>query len=682
MRRAATHGAGAGSDCPLSAAGVIFGGIMEKKLITVDLIVAILAVFCVGLTLTLGLVNPWLLLIAAGILALIAVIMLLNIKRLRRAIAHLLHGSGYEDSATQHSLTNFKVPVLVLSGKSIVWYNEAFSSGVLTDREYYLESVYKALPGFDPEKVVRPSGQWLEAEGRSFTVFGSGTMRGDGLFVAYFINDTQLKTEAMEYRASRPSVLYITVDTYEEVLKNLKDSERAALTSEVDRVFEKFIENTSGFLLRLSSSRYLAVMEERHITEIIAGRFAILDRMREIGNDNGIVTVSIGVGRGGKTFAECDQMARAALDMALGRGGDQAAVRTPDGNFEFYGGVSRSVEKRTKVKSRIIANALCDIIRQSDSVLIMGHKMSDLDAIGAAIGVLRICKILDKPAAVVVDEKRTLAQSLIRRMRDAGFGDDFITPEEALEGQTRQTLVIVVDTHVPHLLESAELYRNAVNVVVIDHHRKMVGHIDNAVIFYHEPYASSTCELVAELLQYVGEREDKPTALESEAMLAGIMLDTRDFVINAGVRTFEAAAYLRRMGAQTQNVKRLFAGSLENYTSRAKLVSEAELYKGCAIVVSANVPSDSSVIVPQAANDLLSIEGVQASFVAMDMGGYISISARSYGELNVQLIMEKLGGGGHLTMAGAQLKDVSLEKTKVYLMAAIDEYRKNQEESE
>ncbi|HIV87347.1 MAG TPA: DHH family phosphoesterase [Candidatus Pygmaiobacter gallistercoris] len=655
---------------------------MKKKLITVDIVLVILSVICVGLTIALGVANPVMLLIAAAVLAVLFVVLLLNIKRLRRLIAKLLHGQGYDDSLTQHSLANLRLPVLVLSGKSIVWYNEAFANGVLPGQEHYLQSVYKTIPGFDPEKVSRTGGQALEIGDHSFTVFGGGTVKGDGLFVAYFVDDTVLKTEAAEYHASRPAVLHITVDTYEDVLKDLKDSERAALTGEIDRVFEKFIDGTSGFLLRLSSSRYLAVMEERHIAKIIEGRFAILDRMREISNDNGVVTLSIGVGRGGTSFSECEKMARTALDMALGRGGDQAAVRTPDGSFEFYGGVSRSVEKRTKVKSRIIASALSDIIRQSDSVLIMGHKMSDLDAIGAAIGVLRFCMIMEKPAAIVVDEKHTFAGSLITRMRENGRGDDFISPAEALEELTAKTLVIIVDTHVPHLLESADLYRKAKNVVVIDHHRKMVGHIDNAVIFYHEPYASSTCELVSELLQYVGERENRPTALESEAMLAGIMLDTRDFVINAGVRTFEAAAYLRRMGAQTQNVKRLFSGSLENYVSRARLVSEAVLYKGCAIVVSDKIPSDSSVIVPQAANDLLSIDGVQASFVAMDMGGYVSISARSYGELNVQVIMEKLGGGGHLTMAGAQMKDVSLEKTKVYLMAAIDEYRKNQEENE
>jgi len=653
---------------------------MKKKLITVDLVVIMLAVVCAGLTVALAFADRRLFFIAAAVLAALLVLMLLNVRHMRRLVARLLHGSGYEDGTTQLSLANLRLPVLILSGKSIVWYNDAFAAGVLTDRDYYLQSVYKSLPGFDPEKISRPGGQSLEVGGQMFTVFGSGVARGDGMFVAYFVNDTALKTEAAEYRASRPAVLHITVDTYEELLRDLKDSEKAALTGEIDRVLETFIDATSGFLLRTGASHYIAVMEERHLAEVVAGKFALLDRMREVGGENGIVTLSIGVGHSGGSFAECERLARAALDMALGRGGDQAAVTTPDGGFEFYGGVSRSVEKRNKVKSRIIASALSDMIRQSDSVIIMGHRQSDLDSIGAAEGVLRICKILDRPAAIAVDRRRTLAGPLIERLEHSGGEEDFIAPEVALEGMTRRTLLIVVDVHVAQLLEAPQIYHEAKNVVVIDHHRKMVGHIDNAVIFYHEPYASSTCELVAELLQYVGGREDRPTPIESEAMLAGIMLDTRDFVINAGVRTFEAAAYLRRMGAQTQNVKRLFAGTLESYVSKARLVGEAQLYKGCAIVASPDAVADSDgVIVPQAANDLLGIEGVQASFVAVSTGDSISVSARSLGEVNVQVIMEKLGGGGHLTMAAAQLKDTTMEKTRDRLRAAIDEYRKNQE---
>lgn len=650
---------------------------MKKQFITTDFAIVLLSVACGGLALLLALASPALFVVALVVLGAVGLVLTLNIYRMRKTIANILHGAGYDDSVTQMSLARLAMPVLILSGKSIVWYNDAFLNDVMHGKETYLQSIYRVLPGFDAEKISAPGGQALEANGRGFTVQGTGAFSGDGLYIAYFTEDTDLKQRAAEYSLSRPVVMRIVVDTYDEVLKELKDSEKARISSEIDSVFETFIEATTGFLQRTSASRYIAVMEEQNFAKIVESRFDILDKMRDVGTETGIVTLSIGVGRGGKGFRECLEMADSALDMALGRGGDQAAVKSPEG-FEFYGGVSRSVEKRTKVKSRIVATALRDIIAQSDSVLIMGHRMTDLDAMGAAIGVLRICKILDKPAAIVVDRSRTLATSVIDRMCQNGYAEDFVSVQDALDGVTTSTLLIVVDTHIPTLLESVEIYERVQNVVVIDHHRKMVGHIDNAVIFYHEPYASSASELVAELLQYTGGREEKPTPLEAEALLGGIMLDTRDFAINAGVRTFEAAAYLRRMGAQTQNVKHLFDGSLECYEAKAKLVAQAKIYKGCAIVAAEQVESDSAVVIPQAANDLLAIEGVQASFVAVDTGNGIMISARSMGEVNVQLIMEKLGGGGHLMMAGAQLQDVSMEKTKSYLMAAIDEYRTNQ----
>ncbi|MCI6640118.1 MAG: DHH family phosphoesterase [Pygmaiobacter massiliensis] len=650
---------------------------MRRTIITIDIALALLAVACVALAVLLALVSPTLLLIAAAILVVAAVVLVLNVRRLRRAIARLLNGVSHSESATQASLANLSMPVLILSGKSIVWYNDAFLNEVMDGQETCLQSIYRVMPGFDPDKAAALGGARLEFRNRSFQVNGSGAQSSGGLYLACFQDLTDLRHKADRYDASRPVVMRIVVDTYDEVLKELKESEKARITSEIDAVFERFIEKTGGFLQRVSAYRYIAVMEDCQYEKIVAGRFEILEKMRAIGTETGIVTLSIGVGRGGGDFAACLEMADAALDMALGRGGDQAAVRSPEG-FEFYGGVTRSVERHTKVKSRIVAAALRDIIEQSDSVLIMGHKLSDLDAIGSAIGMLRICKIYDRPAAIVVDKNRTMASSLIDRMCQNGYEDDFVTAAEALPAITPDTLLVVVDTHVPTMVESREIYDKVSKVVVVDHHRKMVGHIEGAVIFYHEPYASSASELVAELLQYTGGREDRPNQLESEALLAGMMLDTRDFVVNAGVRTFEAAAYLRRMGALTQNVKLLFAGSLENYTAKAKLVESAIIYKGCAIVVADHVEADSSVVIPQAANDLLSIEGVQASFVAVQMPDKVMISARSMGEVNVQVIMEKLGGGGHLMMAGAQLTGVTMEKTKTYLMAAVDEYRKNQ----
>ncbi|MDD3429047.1 MAG: DHHA1 domain-containing protein, partial [Oscillospiraceae bacterium] len=285
------------------------------------------------------------------------------------------------------------------------------------------------------------------------------------------------------------------------------------------------------------------------------------------------------------------------------------------------------------------------------------------------------------PAVICVDEKNSLARNMIEQFKQAGFGDDFWSPEALRGSITKQTLLIVVDTHLPGILESKEIYDACKNVVVIDHHRKMVGHIDNAVIFYHEPYASSASELVAELLPYIGDREEKPTPLEAQSLLAGIMLDTRNFALHTGVRTFEAAAYLRRMGAQTGEAKKLFSSSFESYAYKARLVTSAEIYKGCAVVFSDNLPEEMRVVIPQAANDLLTIDGVQASFVAVALPDMVTISARSMGEVNVQVVMEQLGGGGHHTMAGVQLRETSLEQAHHLLYAAIDNYRSDAREA-
>jgi len=534
------------------------------------------------------------------------------------------------------------------------------------------------VPAFMPALAKEKTGQNIEFGGQRYSVYGSGVEAGDGLFVAYFVNNTTLKRQAGEYLATRPAVMLIAVDTYDEILKEMKESDRARVAGEIDLALEQFIGATTGFLRRISASRYIAVVEERHMQEIVKNRFSILDKVREIGEEAGTVTLSIGVGRLAATLREGEAMAVQALDMALGRGGDQAAVKSAEG-FEFYGGVSRSVEKRSKVKSRIIASAIKDLMAQSESVLIMGHRASDLDALGSAVGMLRFAKLCGKPAAVVVNERQSLAANLIEEFRRAGCGDDFIEPDEAEKCIDKNTLLVIVDTHLKAILESPELYRAAKTVVVIDHHRKCVGHIDDSVVFYHEPYASSASELVSELLQYIDmTKENRLTPLEAQALLAGIMLDTRNFSLHTGVRTFEAAAYLRRMGAQTQAVKKLFNSSFESYAYKAQLVTDAEIYMGCAVVFSDSVPAELSVVVPQAANDLLTINGVEASFVAVDNGAQVSVSARSMGDVNVQVIMEKLGGGGHLTMAGAQLRNASLEEAKRRLLDAISEYRESQ----
>lgn len=647
---------------------------MKKRFWALDTALAALGGACVLLCIALAAARPQYLAAVAVAFALWCVGLGLFLRRFRRQVARFLHGG--QAGTARDSFSVMHIPVLVVTDGRVAWYNDAFLREMAEGRDTCLMTLEDVLPGLDVAAACAAGeGADYRFAARRYTVYGADLADG-ALQVLYFADNTQLKHQAAEYAASRPSVMLLEVDTYDEILKEMREAERTRIMGRVEDALEQFIGSTTGFLRKVGSARYLAVVEERHMQQIIRARFSILDTVRSLGGDeSGQVTLSIGVGRGAATLAEGEARAVQALDMALGRGGDQAAVRTEEG-FAFYGGVSRSVEKRSKVRSRIIASALKDLMAQSTGVLVMGHKASDLDSVGACVGMARFARICQKPVQVVVDEGRSLARSLIDEMRKAG-DTEFLSPTDALARMDEGTLVVIVDTHMPYLLESEEVYRRAANVVVIDHHRKCVGHIDDSVIFYHEPYASSASELVTELLQYIGsdKKEDRLTAAEGQALLAGIMLDTRNFALHTGVRTFEAAAFLRRCGAQTQAVKRLFNSTFQDYAYKAQLVTEAEIYLGCAVVCSDELPAERNVVIPQAANDLLTIEGVQASFVAVDVGGQINISARSMGEVNVQLVMEQLGGGGHLTMAGVQLKDVTLAQAKQRLLDAIAQYR-------
>ena len=642
-----------------------------------EILLIVLGVLCLGLGAALAVQRPVLLLGVLLLAAAAGVLLALWGGGLRSAIARYLSGDVFEGSSVQFSLAGLPNPTMLLGGKTVLWYNDAFRQALLNDEDYVLQPVSRVLPGLELHSACQPGGQSLECKGRRWWVFSSPSDKDRSLAVVHLVDVTDVSAQAAEYRASRPVYMLFQVDGSDVLLENLRESERARLLEGVNLLLEHYIGRTTGFLRRVASTRYVAVVEERHLTEMIAGKFDILDKMRALDENVGL-TLSIGVGHGG-TLAECQQMARQSLDMALGRGGDQAAVKTENG-FEFYGGVSRSIEKHSKVRSRMVAAALVDAIRRSDSVLIMGHRMSDLDSVGAALGVLRVCHICDVPAAIAIRKNATLAASLIHRFEEAGLEESFIDPDRAREAVTPDTLLVVVDTCLVHMVESRELYEQCARVAVIDHHRRAMGAIPNAAVWYQEPYASSACELVSELLQYAGEKGDKPTQLEAEALLAGIMLDTRNFALHTGVRTFEAAAWLRRMGARTEEVKQLFSTSLEEYAAKASLVENAEVYLGCAISVAGELPPQAQVAVPQAANDLLTIDGVEASFVAVEKNGGVNISARSMGAVNVQVILETLGGGGHLTMAGAQLKGVNQDEARRRIRDAVRAFRQEQAE--
>lgn len=591
---------------------------------------------------------------------------------LQKDIHKFLSGLGeHLDAKNLKGLFDLPMPVVVMSGnQEIVWYNQPFREVVAGEDLYGVN--FNRITYIPLEELEQ--GQLITYRERHYQVYTvkSGNQAED-FYLTYFFEVTELKDIFDKYHLTRPVIMMILIDSYDEIIKNIRESERAQILSDINRLLEKHLGTISGCVERLGSDRYFAIIEKQHFDKMMEQKFPILDESKNIINSERVpVTLSIGVAFEEETLEKNEMSARQALEMALGRGGDQVAMKVQDG-FEFYGGVSKGIEKRTKVKSRILSSAMRELIDNCDNVLIMGHRFADLDAVGSAVGLATACIGCHKPVNIVVDRNRCLANCIIDYYSQFEDGGLFISPAEALEMIRRNTLLFVVDTHSAHMVESEDVYRAARNVVVIDHHRKMVDYIDNAVIFFHEPYASSTSEMVTELLQYFGD-DCEINHYHAEALLAGIMLDTKDFVMKTGVRTFEAAAYLKRKGADTIVVKKMFAGSIESYKSKTQLVASAEVYRRCAIVCSTISVDDIRIVAPQAADELLNIQGVDASFVLFEQNDAININARSMGALNVQVIMEMLGGGGHQTMAGAQVPRATMEGVKGLLLKSIDEY--------
>ncbi len=644
------------------------------------MLTACLAILCVLLMLVLLVQRPAIWPVLVVLAAAWCIGMGLFRYRLRSQLARWVCGGDFTKSKTKFSLEPLSQPVVLLSGETVLWYNDQFRQRMLGGQDLLVSRVQKVIPGLDLQQARTQEGQQLTLADGVWSAHSS-TVPGDAetMTLVVFNEETALRRVEAEYRASRPGYLVFLVDGYDDVFSDMLDSERARLLEGINRVLEEMIGRGTGFLRRVASGRYIAVVEERQLEQFAKRGYDVLDKIRAL-DPSVNLSLSIGIGRGAKTLREAQDMAVQALDMAQGRGGDQAAEMTPDG-FTFYGGVSHGVEKRSKVRSRIVADQLVKLIKEADHVVIMGHRMSDLDAIGSAEGVLRICKICDVPAVIAVRRDATLASSLINALVAAGQEDDFIDPKGALPIISKRTLCIVVDTYQVNLVESKEILEKCGKVAVIDHHRKGVGFIENPALVCHEPYSSSASELVTELLQYVGERDDKPNRVEAEGLLAGIMLDTRDFTLHTGVRTFEAAAALRRYGAETERVRQLFDVTMVEYNAKADLVEAAQMYKNCAVSVSGEVPPEARVAIAQAANDLLTIQNVEASFVAVQVGTGVNISARSLGAVNVQVIMESLGGGGHQTMAAAQLKHITPEAARARIQTAIDQYRESQKKT-
>ena len=500
-------------------------------------------------------------------------------------------------------------------------------------------------------------------------------LSSDKVFAVYFYDETVLLKLREEVESRRLTAGLLYLDNYEEAMDSVDDVRRPLLTAMIDRKIVRYFDSMQAIMKKLEKDKYFFVIERRYLLELYEDQFDILEQVKtvNIGNDMRI-TLSIGIGDGGSSYAQCYDFARQAIDMALGRGGDQAVVKDGE-NIHYFGGKTNSKEKTTRVKARVKAHAFRELIENKDRLLIMGHKLMDIDSLGAAVGIWRIATTMGKEAHIVSSAVNNAIRPMLARFQNGDYPDDMFIPEEkALQLLDEGTVLVVVDTNRPSMVEGPRLLDAAKTIVVLDHHRQSQDSIRNAQLSYVETFASSACEMVAEVVQYISD-EVKIRAVEADAMYAGIVIDTHNFQNQTGVRTFEAAAFLRRNGADVTRVRKLFREKLEDYRAKSEAIHNAEIYRenfALSFCDSEGLESP-TVVGAQAANDLLDVIGVKASVVATTFRGKVFLSARAIDEVNVQVMMEKLGGGGHRTIAGAQLADITREEAMNRVKGIIDE---------
>lgn len=640
---------------------------MKKHIWTVVPAFLFLTVLMIPMSAITIIYHPIVGFIELGVTLIVIIAVFISALHFRRYISDVAK-SAMEDcfAPSRKSLEMIKTPVVVcgIHGE-VITYNSLFREYILDEYEGVNAPVSEFISGLSPEEALELGVFDAEYAGRRFTVFARETENG---MLFEFIDDTYFKNIVDQYNDTKTSVALIVFDNIEDFSPDA-DQEAASAHLAAENILYRWATEYDILIRRLGENRYIAIMEEMILNRQMADKFSLLDHIRSVTYNGRPATLSIGIGHGCVTLTDSASKARKALDMALGRGGDQVAILT-DNEYVFYGGVAKGIEKNSKVKVRAVSQQIAEAIELSDRVLVTGHRFSDLDCIGAATGIYAlVTKKYNKTCHIVTDTERSMARDMIKHLSKLHEGM-FISPESGVLMADRRTLLIIVDTQSPDFIESERLYKNSGNVIIIDHHRKMVNYIDCASVFLHEPTASSACELVTEVVGYLA--DDVLHQYEAEALLAGIMLDTKNFVINTGVRTFEAAAFLRKKGADTVAVRNVFANSLDNYREKSLLVSSAQIINHCAITVADDSKRSSRVVCAQAADDLLMIQDTYASFVISRIDPRtVNISARSFGKINVQLVMESLGGGGHQTMAATQLRGVSIKEAKDELIKVL-----------
>ena len=621
----------------------------------------------------------------AAVILLLLIYSFFSRKRREKQLAAYIESVTYDtENAKNNTLMNFPLPISVfrLDDSRIIWGNEMFFSMCGATGARLDARIADMVPQFTGKWLLEGKTQYptlLEIGGRKYMVHGNiirpenGAVENAVMGITYWVDVTEYDNIRVKYEETRPVAGIVVIDNLDELYKNQPDRIKNDIRDAVEDRLHQWCEEYGGILRRYDRDRYLVIFEKQDIEHMKLDKFRITEEMHQVESPNGVdATVSIGFGVDGANLGETLQFADIGIELAISRGGDQTVIKDRL-SFEFFGGRGFEVDKRTKVKSRVVANTLAELMRDSSKVFVMGHRFADLDSVGAAVGVCCIARKCGVKADIVIDINKNASHALIDMMRsEPEYRDCFISPQDALLRSDGRTLLVIVDTNRPEQVENAELLSVCSKVAVIDHHRVAATYIQNAALGFTDPSASSACELVVELMEELVEQSDI-LKCEADAILSGIVLDTKSFTIRTGDRTFDAAAYLRRAGADTSEVKKLLQTGMEDTIARYKIMQSAELYRKIAIAAPTE-PQD-RIVVAQAADELLNISGVDASVVvAPDGKGGIMASARSIGELNVQLIMEKLGGGGNRSAAAVQFKDKTLPEAVHAVYAAIDDY--------
>lgn len=602
----------------------------------------------------------------------------LSYKRGVKQMQNYLESASMRVGASE-SMPGFPFPAASITEKGkITWYNSALDK-LLNGELLFQKDIREFIKDYDSytsDEFGKYPAMSAILNNESYSVHAHRIppqADGGDVILLYFINNTKQELFFEKYERSKFVAMYIAFDNYEEVMQGLSDDSRNSIQSAVDRHLVSMAAELNGILIKKERDRYSAFLSSEALTTLIHKKFPILDSIREIQTENTIApTLSIGVGIDGDNFLENDNFARAGLDMALGRGGDQVVIKDKN-SMQYFGGKTREVEKRTKVKSRVVAYALKELILQSDNIIVVGHKNADIDCLGAAMGINAISRYLGKKSYLILNEFDDTAAAVVDKSSlDEAYQGVFVKKNLISDIISSRSLIVIVDTNSPSFMEDIDFFGVAEQIVLIDHHRKSSDFIKNSTITYHEPYASSTCEMITEMLPYINNKSFL-LKVEAEALYAGIYLDTKGFAFKTGVRTLEAAAYLRRAGVEPITVKQFFKSDLNTFTMKAALIQGTEVFNDH-IAISVTPEERTPSLIAQAADELLNIKNIDTSFVVASHEGYSIISGRSTGAINVQLVLEKLGGGGHFSVAGAQIQGIDVMDAKGLLLQALNDY--------